>query len=132
MTAPLSIRRARLTVIDGDPAADSLTRVRAADLGAAQRERRYLRADAVRDGRDPSEVVAALEVDVVLDERAADARAAYARLESAGDTVTYVGTPAGLGSLIDDVYAAEVADAVVLRPLGGARTAALIEGLLAA
>ncbi|GAA4399236.1 hypothetical protein [Tsukamurella soli] len=124
-----SARPALVVAVEGASAVSGLTRFRAADLRRAQLERGYLRADAERDGRDPDAVVAALEVDVVLDERAADARAAYV---GPGDGVTYVGTPHGLRSLIEDVYAAEVADAVVLRPVGGARTAELIAGLLAA
>ena len=52
------------------------------------------------------------EVDVVIDERAADARASYAPSGAAPQGITYIGTPSGLKSLIEDVYAAEVADAV--------------------
>ena len=73
-----------------------------------------------------------LEVDVVIDERAADARASYAPNGAVAQGITYVGTPSGLKSLIEDVYAAEVADAIVLRPVGGARTKDLIATLLAA
>lgn len=124
-------RPALVVVIDGDSAARNLTRVSAADLQLAQRERGYLRAQAREDGREP--VAVALEVEVVVDEQAAQARAEYARLDATrSGTIRYVGTPSGLRSLIDDVYAAEVADAVVLRPLGGERTAELIAGLRAA
>lgn len=129
MTATVS-RPALVIVVDGEPAATALTRVRAADLRIAQKERGYLRAEDERAGREPAPV--ALEVDVVIDEHAAQARASYASLGSAADGVTYVGTPSGLKSLIEDVYAAEVADAVVLRPVGGARTEQLIASLLAA
>ncbi|AUN39083.1 hypothetical protein HWD35_16710 [Tsukamurella tyrosinosolvens] len=123
-------RPALVVTVDGEPAATSLTRVRAADLRLAQRERGYLRAEAERAGREPAAV--ALEVDVVIDERAADARASYAPSGAAPQGITYIGTPSGLKSLIEDVYAAEVADAVVLRPVGGARTKDLIATLLAA
>ncbi|WP_019201067.1 hypothetical protein [Tsukamurella sp. 1534] len=129
MTATLS-RPALVVTVDGEPAAEALTRVRAADLRLAQKQRGYLRAQAELDGREPGAV--ALEVDVVIDERAAQARASYAGLGAARDGVTYVGTPSGLRSLIEDVYAAEVADAVVLRPVGGERTTELIATLLAA
>ena len=123
-------RPALVVTVDGEPAATSLTRVRAADLRLAQRERGYLRAEAERAGREPAAV--ALEVDVVIDARAADARASYAPSGAAPQGITYIGTPSGLKSLIEDVYAAEVADAVVLRPVGGARTKDLIATLLAA
>ena len=123
-------RPALVVTVDGEPAATSLTRVRAADLRLAQRERGYLRAEAERAGREPAAV--AREVDVVIDERAADARASYAPSGAAPQGITYIGTPSGLKSLIEDVYAAEVADAVVLRPVGGARTKDLIATLLAA
>lgn len=123
-------RPALVVTVDGEPASAHLTRVRAADLRLAQRERGYLRAEAERAGREPAAV--ALEVDVVIDERAADARASYAPNGSGAQGITYVGTPSGLRSLIEDVYAAEVADAVVLRPVGGARTKDLIATLLAA
>ncbi|CAM3963943.1 hypothetical protein ACXYTP_15965 [Tsukamurella ocularis] len=122
-------RPALVVTIDGEPAATSLTRVRAADLRLAQKQRGYLRAEAERAGREPDAI--ALEVDVVIDERAADARASYAP-NGVAQSITYVGTPSGLKSLIEDVYAAEVADAVVLRPVGGARTKDLIATLLAA
>ncbi|ADG77187.1 putative protein OS=Tsukamurella paurometabola (strain ATCC 8368 / DSM / CCUG 35730 /CIP 100753 / JCM 10117 / KCTC 9821 / NBRC 16120 / NCIMB 702349/ NCTC 13040) OX=521096 GN=Tpau_0547 PE=4 SV=1 [Tsukamurella paurometabola] len=129
MTATAS-RPALVIVVDGEPAATELTRVRAADLRLAQKQRDYLRAEAARAGREPDAV--ALEVDVVIDEHAAQARASYAGLGATADGVTYVGTPSGLKSLIEDVYAAEVADAVVLRPVGGDRTQQLIASLLAA
>lgn len=122
-------RPALVVTVDGEPESVHLTRVRAADLRLAQRQRGYLRAEAERAGREPGAV--ALEVDVVIDERAADARASYAPTGSA-EGITYVGTPSGLKSLIEDVYAAEVADAVVLRPVGGARTKDLIATILAA
>ncbi len=123
-------RPALVVTVDGEPEALRLTRVRAADLRLAQRERGHLRAEAERAGREPGAV--ALEVDVVIDERAADARASYAPNGAAPQSITYIGTPSGLKSLIEDVYAAEVADAVVLRPVGGARTKDLIASLLAA
>ena len=69
-------RPALVVTVDGDPGAVHLTRVRAADLRLAQRQRGYLRAEAERAGREPGAV--ALEVDVVIDEHAADARASYA------------------------------------------------------
>lgn len=123
-------RPALLVTIDGAPETVPLTRVRAADLRIAQKQRGYLRAEAERAGREPGAV--ALEVDVVIDELAATARASYTPSGEAGQGITYVGTPSGLKSLIEDVYAAEVADAVVLRPVGGARTEDLIATLLAA
>ncbi|BDD80806.1 hypothetical protein TPB0596_05690 [Tsukamurella pulmonis] len=123
-------RPALVVTVDGEPESAHLTRVRAADLRLAQRERGYLRAEAERAGREPGAV--ALEVDVVIDERAADARASYAPNGAVAQGITYVGTPSGLKSLIEDVYAAEVADAIVLRPVGGARTKDLIATLLAA
>ncbi|GAB3131521.1 hypothetical protein GCM10027289_17830 [Tsukamurella serpentis] len=126
MTVP---RPALLVTVDGDRQAQHLTRVRAADLRIAQKQRGHLRAEDARAGRAPAPV--ALEVDVVIDERAADARASYTP-PATGRGITYVGTPSGLRSLIEDVYAAEVADAVVLRPVGGARTEELIATLLAA
>ncbi|MET9329199.1 hypothetical protein [Tsukamurella sp. NPDC003166] len=123
-------RPALLVTVDGEPGSAALTRVRAADLRLAQRQRGYLRAEDERAGREPGAV--ALEVDVVIDERAADARASYAPDGAAPQGITYIGTPSGLRSLIEDVYAAEVADAVVLRPVGGSRTKDLIATLLAA
>ena len=123
-------RPALVVTVDGEPESAHLPGGRAADLRLAQRERGYLRAEAERAGREPGAV--ALEVDVVIDERAADARASYAPNGAVAQGITYVGTPSGLKSLIEDVYAAEVADAIVLRPVGGARTKDLIATLLAA
>lgn len=121
-------RTGPVVVLEGDPATDDLVLIHADDLRLAQRERARLRAEAEAHGDDPASVVAALVVDVVLEERAADARA-VAPARAAG-VVTYIGTPAGLQSLISDVYAAKVADAVVLRPVGGPQTSTLIQRVL--
>jgi hypothetical protein len=125
----IAIRPALRVTVEGSAEAATLTRVRASDLRLARRERSVLLAEAAAAGLPVSPV--ALEVEVVIDELAADARARVAATPLSSGTVGYVGTPAGLRSLIEDVYAAEVADAVVLRPREP-RSAELLRGLLAA
>ena len=48
-------RPALVVTVDGEPESVHLTRVRAADLRLAQRQRGYLRAEAERAGREPGE-----------------------------------------------------------------------------
>ena len=73
-------------------------------------------------GNEPADLVVALEVDVLIADDAATARAKLLRLGESrfGDTVRYVGTANGLLTLILDIYTAEVADAVILRPIDSA------------
>lgn len=100
----------------------SVVRIRVSDLREAQRARATVREQAVADGRDPDSVTVLLDVDTLIAATAPTARRELAQLDSAvrrarETTVSYVGTPAGLISLISDVQAAEVADGVTLRPL---------------
>lgn len=94
-------------------------RIRQPELRGGIKERAALRAGWQELGDDPADLVVALEIDVVIAEDAATARAELLRLGESrfGDTVRYVGTANGLLTLILDIYAAEVADAVILRPL---------------
>lgn len=96
--------------------------VRRPTLRDAQRARSLLRAGT----RDTANFSVALEVEVAIAPSAASSRAAVEQLglpdELDGSTVRYIGTPSGLAMLIRDIYAAEVADAVVLVPLDGSAT----------
>ncbi|MGW0039591.1 hypothetical protein [Gordonia sp. NPDC003376] len=118
----LSIGRPPLKVaLAGDVPADQLPIVvRRPTLRDAQRARSLLRAGS----RDTANFSVALEVEVAIAPHPASARAAVAQLpdELDGGTVRYVGTPSGLLTLIRDIYAAEVADAVLLVPLDGSAT----------
>ncbi|PYE19949.1 hypothetical protein DFR67_10287 [Williamsia limnetica] len=102
-----------------DASASVVRRIRQPELRGGIKERAQLRASWQDLGDDPADLVVALEVDVLIAEDAGTARAELLRLGESrfGDTVRYVGTPAGLLSLILDAYTAEVADAVILRPL---------------
>lgn len=99
-------------------------RIRQPELRGGIRERAALRAGWQELGDDPADLVVALEIDVVIAEDAATARAELLRLGESrfGDTVRYVGTAKGLLTLIVDIYVAEVADAVILRPLDRGQT----------
>lgn len=92
----------------GDP-----TRIRAVDL----RDLTH-RAAAVR--REHPHAVVVVDIDVVI---ARDARTAREVMSDsghvAGDTMVYVGTPAGLAGLVADIYALGIADGAVLLPVGG-------------
>lgn len=111
----------QLTVPSGaDP---DTVRIKATDLRAAQRSTARIRADAIRDGRDPSEVVVLVDLEAMI---ADDAGAARAEMNDRGtltdgpappDSLRYVGTPAGLAGLIGDIVTADVANGVTLRPL---------------
>ncbi|GAB85365.1 hypothetical protein RVF83_02045 [Gordonia rubripertincta] len=95
--------------------------VRRETLRDAQRARSLLRAGT----HDQANFVVALEIEVAIAPNAASARAA---VEQAGiaadnsDTIRYVGTTHGLITLLRDIYAAEVADAVILVPIDGSAT----------
>lgn len=118
----ISIGRPSLQVaLAGDvPSAELPIVVRRPTLRDAQRARSLLRAGT----RDTANFIVALEVEVAIAPSAASARAAVAHIsdELEGATVRYVGTPSGLATLIRDIYAAEVADAVILIPLDGSAT----------
>lgn len=102
----------------------AVRRIRQPDLRGGIKERAALRAGWQALGEDPADLLVALEIDVVIAEDAATARAELLRLGESrfGDTVRYVGTANGLLTLIVDIYAAEVADAVILRPLDQGQT----------
>ncbi|MET9202584.1 hypothetical protein [Gordonia sp. NPDC003585] len=122
----VSIGRPALRVaVAGDDVAQSLPIVvRRELLREAQRARSLLRSGT----HDPANFAVALEVEVAIAPTPASARAAVAhadatRDESASETIRYVGTAHGLTTLIRDIYAAEVADAVILVPIDGSATA---------
>lgn len=105
-----------------DAHASVVRRIRQPELRGGIKERAQLRASWRHLGDNPADLVVALEIDVLIADDAATARAELLKLGESrfGDTVRYVGTAAGLLTLILDVYTAEVADAVILRPLDGA------------
>ncbi|MFW0797534.1 hypothetical protein AAFP30_27270 [Gordonia sp. CPCC 205515] len=128
-TATISIGRPALQVaIAGDPAAQSFPIVvRRSTLREAQRARSLLRAGT----HDPVNFVVALEIEAAIAPHPASARAAAAHVvDDDSDTIRYVGTARGLVSLIRDIYAAEVADAVIVVPIDGSATAARVRELV--
>ncbi|QTI68831.1 hypothetical protein [Gordonia polyisoprenivorans] len=118
----------RVALADDVPAEPSAIVVRRPTLRDAQRARSLLRAGT----RDTANFSVALEVEVAIAPSAASARAAVAHIpdEINGGTVRYVGTPSGLVTLIRDIYAAEVADAVILVPLDGSATSHRVRELV--
>ncbi|WP_238418663.1 hypothetical protein [Gordonia sp. 'Campus'] len=116
--------------------------VRRETLRDAQRARSLVRAGS----HDQANFVVALEVEVAVASDAASARASAARAQVAAGggssnpagggsvtsvvggstpapgTIRYVGTTHGLLTLLRDIYAAEVADAVILVPIDGDAT----------
>ena len=134
-TGLITIGRPALRVaIVGDAAAAELPIVvRRPTLREAQRTRSLLRAGT----RDTANFSVALTVEVAIAPHPASARASAAAVASttptgaaltgtspggASETVRYVGTPHGLVTLIRDIYAAEVADAVLIVPIDGSAT----------
>lgn len=102
--------------------------VRRPTLRDAQRTRSLLRSGS----RDLANYSVALEVEVAVAPHPASARASVlehgesAFTDGDGQTVRYIGTPHGLTGLIRDIYAAEVADAVILVPIDGSASATRI------
>ncbi|CAN5305968.1 hypothetical protein BH09ACT9_BH09ACT9_22840 [soil metagenome] len=106
----------------------NVVRIRAADLREAQLERARIRAAVAEEGRDPDSVAVLVDLEILIAPEARSARKELAQLDSALTSprvpvsLHYVGTPSGLGSLIADIRAAEVADGVTLLPLALPRT----------
>ncbi|NLU82074.1 hypothetical protein [Rhodococcus sp. HNM0569] len=111
-----------VTAADGAECGANIVRIRSLDLRDAQATREQVRADAVVEGRDPDGVTVLVDVEVVVAPDARRARREFAALgaslrPAADATLRYVGTPSGLGGLIDDIVAAGVADGVTVLPL---------------
>lgn len=96
-----------------------VVRIRASDLRAARRIRERIRAEAQESGREPDTVTVLVDLEAVVDTDARIARrlaqAAW-RERPGADTLSYVGTPRGLASLIADIHAVRVADGVTVVP----------------
>lgn len=105
-----------------------IVRMRQPELGRALRQRSQLRTNYLLSGGNPCDFAAALEIDVLIADEASVARTEMRRLDEhfAGETTRYVGTAGGLITLIRDIYAAEVADAVIVYPIGGDHTVSLL------
>lgn len=75
------------------------------------------RASTVRRAEPAVDVL--VDIDVVIDESAAGARERLraSGLVPSGDTLVYIGTPAGLAGLVADIHALGITDGAVLRPL---------------
>ena len=105
-----------------DPATPSgnVIRVRAADLRETAKIRDRIRTEAVAEGRDPDAVTVLVDLEVVVDPDARAARIRHARTDGIArrgpSTLSYVGTPHGLASLIADIHSVGVADGVTLIP----------------
>lgn len=101
----------------------NVARVRAHDLREAQLRRERIRAEAAGEGRDPDAVTVLLDVEVLLADDHRSARRELDQLDAGTsaprvpDSISYVGTAAGLAGLIADLAAAGVADGVTLLPL---------------
>lgn len=123
-TGAVTVGRPRLQVaLAGDELADTFgIVVRQANLRDAQRSRAVLRAGV----RDQANYVVALEVQAAIAPVADSARASAGFSTGEEETVRYVGTAHGLYTLIRDIYAAEVADAVIITPIDGSPTAARV------
>ncbi|PBC37081.1 hypothetical protein CJ178_23340 [Rhodococcus sp. ACPA4] len=106
----------------------NVIRIRATDLRDAQAQCAQIRAAIAEDGRDPDSVAVLVDLEVLIAPEARAARKELAQLDSALNvprvpaSLHYVGTPSGLGSLIADIRAADVADGVTLLPLSLPRT----------
>ncbi|WP_345347115.1 hypothetical protein [Rhodococcus olei] len=99
-------------------------RISAADLGHAQSIRESYRGDLERSGKEPDSISVIVDIAVLVEPRARDARRAFDALGSheraiAPGSLSYVGTESGLRGLLDDIQAAGVADGVTITPLAG-------------
>lgn len=111
--------------VHSDELPRQVMRIRAPDLGTAQREYRSIRSIAVAAGRDPDSIRILVDVSVMIDVDV-DARSARKKLMKFDITrseprkrgsLEYVGTPSGLAGLVSDISAAGVADGVTIKPL---------------
>lgn len=100
---------------------DTVRRIQASDLREGQQARARARAEAVSSGKDADSVAVFLDIEIHIADDARTARREFSASDAAAvpASIRYVGTPAGLAGLIADVKAAEVADGVVLVPVGG-------------
>ncbi|MDZ7884167.1 MAG: hypothetical protein U5N53_15275 [Mycobacterium sp.] len=98
------------------PDAD-VVRIQASDLREAQQRTARLRAEALERGESaaPAAVFLDLEIHIADDARTARREFAARDAPTSPSSIRYVGTPAGLASLISDVTAADVADGVTLQ-----------------
>ncbi|MGB2720647.1 MAG: hypothetical protein WBG53_19195 [Rhodococcus sp. (in: high G+C Gram-positive bacteria)] len=114
---------------DGD-----VVRIQASDLRESQQHRARVRAEAVDRGESADSAAVFLDLEIHIAADARTARREFAALDAptGPSSIRYVGTPAGLASLISDVTAADVADGVTLTVLGDvARQSVLInDGVL--
>ena len=122
----ISVGRPQLVVaLRGDTDVDLPIVVRRPTLRDAQRARNVLRSGQ----RDPANFIVALEVEVAIAAHPASARASVGAVPTdstgSGNGALHR-NPHGLIGLIRDIYAAEVADAVIITPLGGSATEARI------
>lgn len=109
---------------DGD-----VVRIQASDLRESQQHLARVRAEAAERGEsaDSTAVFLDLEIHIAADARTARRELAALDAPAGPSSIRYVGTPAGLASLISDVTAADVADGVTLTVLGDvARQSVLI------
>ena len=89
-------------------------RIQARDLRDAARQ-----AAAAREDRPGMDVLVDIEVVIARDARTARKTLSEAHDRGAGDSISYVGTPAGLVGLIGDIHRLGIADGAVLVPLAG-------------
>jgi hypothetical protein len=103
--------------------APEIVRIAAGDLRAAQRTTARIHAEAIQRGRRHIDVAVLVDLDAIIAGQASAARAQVTRgdIRAAGaqhpETLRYVGTPSGLAGLITDIFRAEVADGVTVRPM---------------
>lgn len=103
---------------------DELVRIRAVDLRDLTHK-----AAATRQDCPHAVIVVDIDVMIALDVRAARTAMSDSAYES-GDTMVYVGTPAGLSGLIADIYALGIADGAILRPVDNEGVLDLIHGVV--
>lgn len=113
----------------GGDSLEVVARVRQSELERARRERAELRSNHLYSGGNLGAFAVALEIDVLIADEASVARAEICCLGEGltGETARYVGTAGGLVTLIRDIYAAEVADAVIVYAIGGVHTVSLLD-----
>jgi alkanesulfonate monooxygenase SsuD/methylene tetrahydromethanopterin reductase-like flavin-dependent oxidoreductase (luciferase family) len=106
----------RVGVVDGSElwmnSAGEYVRVRGADLRLIAHN-----AASAREEHPGMDVL--VDIAVMIDASAAKARhwMDTKRFEPSTDTLTYVGTPAGLAGLVTDIHALGICDGAVLQPL---------------
>ncbi|MDJ0393454.1 hypothetical protein QMK17_08920 [Rhodococcus sp. G-MC3] len=108
------------TEITNSVPTDLVKRIQASDLREGQQARARARSEAIEAGNEADSVAVFLDIEFHIADDARTARREFSASDAptVPSSIRYVGTATGLAGLIADVKAADVADGVILIPVG--------------